>query len=93
MVAQFKCGVLPLRVETGRHCCERWEDRLCTFCFSGEIENDVDVLKINVFVCVEIDDEISVNMSPADRFKYLINNCPIKVANYLVNAYLRRKHM
>ena len=32
ILAQFRCGVLPLRIETGRFVGEKPEERLCTFC-------------------------------------------------------------
>ena len=32
ILAQFRCGVLPLRIETGRFVCEKPEERLCNFC-------------------------------------------------------------
>ena len=32
ILAQFRCGVLPLQIETGRFVGEKPEERLCTFC-------------------------------------------------------------
>ena len=32
ILAQFRCGILPLRIETGRYHGELVEARICTFC-------------------------------------------------------------
>jgi hypothetical protein len=32
LLAQLRCGILPLRIETGRFRAEKVEDRLCIFC-------------------------------------------------------------
>ena len=44
MLAQLRSGILPLHIETGRFSNKTLEDRLCTFCNSGEIENDTHFL-------------------------------------------------
>ena len=38
--AQFRCGMLSRRIETGRYFCEQLDDILSTFCLSGVIENE-----------------------------------------------------
>ena len=40
MLAQLRCGILPLRIETGRYTGEPADSRLCIFCDSSEIENE-----------------------------------------------------
>lgn len=39
-LAQLRCGVLLLRVETGRYSGLRPEQRTCQICDSGEVENE-----------------------------------------------------
>jgi hypothetical protein len=39
-MAMFRCGVLPLRIETGRYKSEPIEDRICVFCNLNEIETE-----------------------------------------------------
>lgn len=39
-MAMFRCGVLPLRIETGRYKSEPPQDRICQFCNNNEIENE-----------------------------------------------------
>lgn len=38
--AQFRCGTLPIRIETGRFRNERICDRLCLFCSEQCIEDE-----------------------------------------------------
>ena len=39
-LAQFRSGILPLRVETGRYSNESVEERLCIFCKNQETETE-----------------------------------------------------
>jgi hypothetical protein len=41
VLAQLRCGILPLEIETGRYSGVSEENRLCKICNSGEIENEV----------------------------------------------------
>lgn len=41
ILAQFRMGILPLRVETGRFRNLKISDRLCQICNSGEVEDEV----------------------------------------------------
>lgn len=38
-LAQFICGILPFRIETGRYHGEPVEERICTFCSENSVEN------------------------------------------------------
>ena len=42
--AQFRCGILPLRVETGRYIELNANERICTLCTSNEIEDELHLL-------------------------------------------------
>jgi hypothetical protein len=44
LYAQFRLGVLPIRLETGRFRGEKEEDRICTLCNSGDVENEMHFL-------------------------------------------------
>ena len=39
-MAQFKCGILPLRIETGRYVKEHPQERFCKLCNDGSIEDE-----------------------------------------------------
>ena len=41
VLAQFRLGILPIRIETGRFIGERIEDRLCRMCDQNQIENEI----------------------------------------------------
>ena len=43
-LAKFRCGVAPLRVETGRYVNMPWHDRVCLNCNSGSVEDEMHVL-------------------------------------------------
>ncbi len=38
LLAQFRCGILPLRIETGRYVGEAVENRLCLLCDEHLVE-------------------------------------------------------
>lgn len=44
ILAQFRCGILPLRIEMGRYHGEPVEERICTFCCKNSIENEIHFL-------------------------------------------------
>ena len=47
VMSQFRCGLLPLRIETRRFVGERMGDRLCRFCDLNLVEDE----KHFLFVC------------------------------------------
>ena len=42
--ASLRCGVAPLRIETGRHCGLAVDERLCQLCQDGSIEDEMHFL-------------------------------------------------
>ena len=44
VLAQFICGILPLRIETGRFVGEAEQDRLCKLCQENCVENEIHFL-------------------------------------------------
>ena len=44
LMAQFRAGVLPLRIETGRFTRESIESRVCIFCNQNAVENETHFL-------------------------------------------------
>ena len=49
-LAQFRCGILPLRIETGRFRNEAIGNRTCCFCNNGEVEDETHfLLKCNFY--------------------------------------------
>ena len=40
LMAQLRCGILPLHIETGRFRKTKLEDRICEFCSSNKVEDE-----------------------------------------------------
>ncbi len=100
ILAQFRLGVLPLRLETGRFVREDIDKRICTFCNNGEIENEAHfLLRCNVYdeirnlILGESIDKITnyTNMSENEKIISIINGNCRKHAKYLVAAFDKRK--
>ena len=99
ILAQFRCGILPIRIETGRYVGEQLEMRTCRFCDRNEVENETHFLlncdfynniRQSVFY-EQFDDPEFAYLSSVNRLSFLIHNHPRKLAKYLVRAYLKRK--
>ncbi len=43
-LAQLKCGILPLHIETGRCYGVKEENRLCKACNNNQIENEYHII-------------------------------------------------
>lgn len=100
LLAQLRCGILPIRVETGRYIGETLEQRLCKLCSEGVIEDETHfVVKCNFYNVIRhdylsdiISNESYARMSDSDRLVYIINTYPRRLSKYLVNAYLKRRN-
>ena len=98
LLAQFRCGILPLRIETGRYVGEKPAERLCKICNSNQIEDETHfliycpfyrVLRETLFSSI---DRVDFNELPdSDKTFILMNNLPRQTAKYLVCAFEKRK--
>ena len=50
VIAQFRCGVLPLRIETGRFTGEQVNDSLCRFCELNLVEEEKHFLLVCLLI-------------------------------------------
>jgi hypothetical protein len=41
ILAQFRCGILPLRIETGRYHGEPVKERICSLCSENNVEDKI----------------------------------------------------
>ena len=102
LLAKFRCGILQLRIETGRFINEKLEDRVCQMCKNDNIEDEYHFLCI----CPLYDnfrktlyDNVSNKYDEfhllADKLKFdfLLTNCYKQVANYLKDAWNLRKNI
>ena len=95
ILAQFRCGILPLRIETGRNVGEKANERLFKICDSQQIEDEThfllhcpfySVLRNTLFSAVEHVD--LYQLSDTDKTIVLMNNSPRQTAKYLVGALI-----
>ena len=49
LLAQLRCGILPLRIETGRYIDEPVQSRTCLFCNCSEMETETHFVIVCVF--------------------------------------------
>ncbi len=100
MLAQFRMGILPLEIETGRFFNVKVEERICKLCTEGLVEDEYHFL----FVCPLYEDlredmfsEITnicpefVYLEYAEQLNLLFKEFCRKVAKYIKRAYERRK--
>ena len=93
-VAQFRCGILPLRVETGRYVGEAPELRICTFCDRQEVENEQHfLLHCDLYRHIRSNVFQGTDNSISDERKLIniTNLYPRKLAKYLVCAFQKRR--
>ena len=98
----MRCGILPIRIETGRYVNLPEENRTCELCNTGEIENEKHFLCIcNVFSKWRANLYCSINnnvphftdMSNDDKFDYLMKFEQIKASKFVLKCYEYRKSL
>ncbi len=81
MISQFRLGILPLYIETGRFRNKQPEERTCPICNTG-VEDQFHFVCIceeyshfrEILYARVVNVEFNV-MSNEEKFVYLINNC------------------
>ena len=97
VLAQFRLGILPLRIETGRYIGEAIGQRQCNLCGSGHIESELHFL----LECSTYTDyrqlllseqvlDIST-LTQSEQFVLIVNSFHRRLSNYLERAYMRRR--
>lgn len=103
-LAMLRCGVLPLRIKTGRYRREPMEDRICNLCDLNEIETEKDFLLLcpffnyqrsQLFYKIGYDVTVSQNnTNDSTLFVDLICNYPRQIAYFIHELYnLRQKQL
>jgi hypothetical protein len=100
--SQFRFGIFPIRIETGRYKREKIEERLCCLCSRGEIEDEPHVL----IVCdkYKIERDVLYNkvtnimpmfgsMDNMERFNVLMKDFPRQVSNFLYKISEKRRNL
>ena len=99
-LAQFRCAVLPLKIETGRFSGLAIEDRLCQVCDQHAVEIHL-LLHCNIyndFREILIDKSVRrdtnfITMTDAEKLRSIMTYDERECAKYLVNAMSRRKSL
>ena len=95
LLAQIRCGILPIRVETGRFHRLPLEERICEFCDSGDIEDEIHLLLFcNNYVIprkyllsdIKKDNTEFDNLSTSDKLSYMFTVKWNMTAKYLYDA-------
>ena len=98
--AQFRCAILPLRVETGRYIGLTLNERTCQICYSDETEDAIHFLfncpRYNdlrqIFIAKSVETcEGFLSLSVEQKLKYLLEKHYVFIAKYIVTAMDRRK--
>ena len=99
LFAQFRLGILPIKIETGRFSRQELENRTCDVCTSGEIEDEVHFLCICLGYSVErtyLFDKAKAkndnfnNLQDVDKLIYLMNELWWDVSKFIVKAWHTR---
>ena len=101
LMAQFRIGILPLHVETGRFRGTPLEQRICFMCNDNEIETEQHfLLECNMYqelrtilydeVCSQ--NQEFINLDNEDKFKCLITNEWRRVCKYVEKAWSCRQN-
>ena len=97
VLAQIRCGILPIQIEVGRFTRIKLEDRLCPICKNGDIETETHFL----FKCEEYKTErelflretgLDYNRDHHLLLKDLFNLMPRKFAKFCCAIYEKRKN-
>ncbi len=97
LLSQFRCGILPLRVETGRYVGETPEQRISKLCTGNHIEDEQHFL-ISCPLYNDIRNDTIyrgnpniIDMGDTEKFKHIMRNYPRKAAKFIVAAFMRRR--
>lgn len=101
-LAQFRCAVLPLKIETGRFSGLSVEDRICQVCNENAVENELHFLlhcqtydDIRVPFINKIENRnLGFNAMPdLEKLKLVLRYEERECAKFIVSAMIRRKSL
>ena len=101
MIAQIRMGILPIRIETGRFTNMKIKDRICQFCNTGAIEDELhfmfhcslyDVTRRKLFHTIKNDGVEFSALSDLDKYKMLNTKYARQFAKYIVNIFQERRN-
>ena len=99
IIAQFRSGILPLSVETGRFRNIPLEDRICIFCNHNQIEDEFhfltqcplyELFRKLLYDQILLYDNSFVQLDDFDKFIYININFQNLLVNFLCRAVTKR---
>lgn len=102
LLAQFRAGILPLHIETGRYRGTQVENRLCNMCTNQMVEDEFHFLchcdfygdlRETLYDLVRMKCVNFNRKTVQEKFEYLMANEGKHVARYLNDAWNRRKEI
>ena len=99
--AQFRCGILPIKLKTGRYTNLPIEERLCEICNTDAIESEMHFLLDCELYTVERNNLISnvtnkyvyfSNLDKHEQFNYLVS-CEWKLTSLYVKAAWKKRQL
>ena len=95
ILAQLRCGILPLQIEVGRFTNVQRMNRKCTLCECDTVEDETHF----ILVCPFYNSDRTrfhklvpfPPYSQAGILKYLFENYPRQLAKYVTRIWLKRK--
>ena len=102
ILAQFRFGILPLRIETGRFDSTPLEDRLCIFCNMNVIEDEFHFLiqcpmyiipRQTLFHNISLNEDSFLRLNQSEKFNFINQNCQKQLAIYLCKSWEIRKSL
>ena len=100
LLAQFRLGILPLHIETGRFVNTPLENRICNLCNLNEIENEYHFIMVCplyaeyrtvLFSKASVIIDNFVNSDDNTKFMLMLQRCQKYVSNFICSAYQIRK--
>ena len=101
LLAQFRSGILPLRIETGRFRNLKVEERICLLCNNDKIEDEYHFLcecslfyefRNPLFDAATRENSLFPDMSKPNQFIYLVKTLWREVSKYLRLAWEKRRN-
>ena len=101
ILAQFRCGILPLQIEIGRYRDVPLCDRLCELCDDLSVEDEIHFLcecsyytefRSDLFNHASLSDSSFLDKDSIDQFVFLMSNYQKDVIHFLTKAIFKRSN-
>jgi hypothetical protein len=94
LLAQLRCGILPIRIETGRYRGEAVDDRICTMCSLDCIEDEYHfLLHCTDYFNLKSEFFTSIGCNPMpnlDCINFILTHFPRQTVKFIHSAYVYR---